>query len=320
MPHEIPLTTAEDIIAVTDAVLARAECSNLDFVCEFADISETQAQNALHMAQELNLIEKDLSQNLYSSDSFLGRLLVSSRNDNHKAAIMRLIIEQYDPYITFKTRYAFTETLDLASKQVKVLYSMTANYKDIKNTIISIATYAMAMINDGASCYKFNNDDVSYIEIVELALKFKANDDNALKQQLGEKIYSYLDRTNVFNPLSDAYSKIQNVNEEAKAIILYAGNAFESFLQQIANEHSISLSGKSGIMQKTDALNAVISKKHRGLISYVGQVRNAADHGADVDEGGKTWEVSEETAYTYPIIIASLIKNICKREEGKLFV
>ena len=62
MPHEITLTTAEDIIAVTDAVLARAECSNLDFVCEFADISETQAQNALHMAQELNLIEKDLSQ------------------------------------------------------------------------------------------------------------------------------------------------------------------------------------------------------------------------------------------------------------------
>ncbi|MGN0364934.1 MAG: hypothetical protein ACI4E5_03230 [Suilimivivens sp.] len=320
MPHEITLTTAEDIIAVTDAVLARAEDSNLDFICEFADISEMQAKNALHMAEELNLIESDSVHSTYSSGSFLGRLLVSSRNDNHKAAIMRLIIEQYETYITLKTRYAFTETLDLASKQEKTLYSMTANYKDIKNTIISIATYVMGMINDGASCYKFNNDDVLYIEIVDLALKFKANDDNALKQQLGEKVYNYIDRTNVFNSLSDAYSKIQNADEEVKAIILYAGNAFESFLQQIASEHSTSLVGKNSILQKADALSGVLSKKHRGMISYIGQVRNAADHGADVDEGGRTWEVSEETAYTYPIIIANLIKNICQREDGRLFV
>lgn len=318
MPHEITLTTAEDIIGVTDAVLAKNENSDVDFICIFADISEHQAGNALRMAKELNLIDYD--QDTYSSNSFLGRLLVSSRNDNHKAAVMRLVIEQYEPYITFKTRYAFTESLDLSSKQVKTLYSMNANARDIKNTIISIATYAKAMINDGASYYKFNQDEVSYIEIVELALKFKANDDNALKQQLGDSSYDFLDRENVINPLSDAYSKMQNADVEAKTIVLYAGNAFESFLQQIADKHSISLSGRNGLMQKTDALNSVLSKKHRGIISYIGQVRNAADHGADSDEGGRTWNISSETAYTYPIVVTNIIKCILERENGILCV
>lgn len=319
MPHEIVFTTAEDIISVTDAVLAKNN-SSLEFICEFADISEHQAINALSMGRELNLIESEESEEVYKSNSFLGRLLVSSRNDNHKAAIMRLLIEQYEPYITFKTRCIYTDTFDLASKQVKTLYSMASTYKDIKNTIISIATYAKAMVNDGASYYKFNEDDVDYIEIVELALKFKANDDSALKCQLGEAVYDYLDRENVFNPLSDAYSKIQNASTELKAIILYAGNAFESFLQQIADGHSISLVGKNGLMQKTDALNCVLSKKHRGMISYIGQIRNAADHGADPEEAGQMWEISEETAYTYPIIVANIIKNIVERENGKLYV
>ena len=107
---------------------------------------------------------------------------------------------------------------------------MNSTYKDIRNAITSMATYSKAMINDGASSYKLNQDDVSYIEILELALKFKANDDNALRQQLGEEVYDFLNRDRVFNPLSDAYSKIQNVTTDSKAPILYAGNAFESFL------------------------------------------------------------------------------------------
>ena len=85
------------------------------------------------------------------------------------------------------------------------------------------------MINDGASSYKLNQDEVSYIEILELALKFKASDDNALRAQLGENVCDYLNTANVFNPLSDSYSKIQNIDTDPNTIILYAGNAFESF-------------------------------------------------------------------------------------------
>lgn len=62
------------------------------------------------------------------------------------------------------------------------------------------------------------------------------------------------------------------------------------------------------------ALSAHISKKHRGMIEFVGQVRNAADHGADPDENNQVWTISNETARIYPCIIAALIKAIFSRD------
>lgn len=319
MPYNIVFSPAEDIVGVVDAILAKPNNCTKDYISDFADISTTQAENALAMAQQLNLIIEE-TDGTYSSGSFLARLIVSSRNDNHKAAIMRLVLEQYEPYIKFKTRYLLNGSMDLASKQVKAIYAMASTYKDIRNTFINIGTYSRALINDGANSYIFNQDDVSYIEILELALKFKANDDNALSNQLGETLCTYLDADKVFKPLSDAYSKIQNFSNDKKSIILYAGNAFESFLQQIADDNSISLVGKNGIGSKADAMNSVLSKKHRGMIHYVNQIRNAADHGADADEGGRVWDISDETAQFYPLIISGLIKDIFAYKNGNLVV
>lgn len=319
MPYNIVFSTAEDIVGVVDAILAKPEICSKEYISDFADLSTIQTDNALLMAQDLDLISKN-PDGTFSSHSFLARLIVSSRNDTHKAAIMRLVLEQYEPYVKFKTRYLFTGSMDLASKQIKVMYSMTSSYKDIRNTIINIGTYSRSLINDGANTYKFNQDEVSYIEILELALKFKANDDNALSNQLGDKVCSYLDTEKVFKPLSEAYSKIQNYSNDKKSIILYAGNAFEAFLQQIANENGVSLTGKTGIGGKSDALNGVLSKKHRGMIHYVIQIRNAADHGTDSDENGQVWDISEDTAQFYPLIITSLIKDIVNYKSGSLIV
>ena len=91
--------------------------------------------------------------------------------------------------------------------------------------------------------------------------------------------------------------------------------AFESFLADFAVRKGVSLSGRNGILQKRDALSAHISKKHRGMIEFVGQVRNAADHGADPDENNQVWTISNETARIYPCIIAALIKAIFSRDD-----
>ena len=52
------------------------------------------------------------------------------------------------------------------------------------------------------------------------------------------------------------------------------------------------------------------------MIDYIGQVRNAADHGSDVDEGNQMWTVSNETAMVYPLIVAIVIKDIYLRDNG----
>lgn len=216
MSYNIVLTTAEDIVAVVDAVIAKGSEAAKDFIAEFTGIAtDDQVLKALQMACELQLIVFDSSRGCYGSPSFLARKLVSASSDEQKAVFMRLILEQYAPYNTFKTRYGFTKSIELACRQTKTLHMMTSNERDVKNTLISIATYAKALKSEGANLY---------------------------------------------------------------------------------------------------ALSAHISKKHRGMIEFVGQVRNAADHGADPDENNQVWTISNETARIYPCIIAALIKAIFSRD------
>ena len=74
------------------------------------------------------------------------------------------------------------------------------------------------------------------------------------------------------------------------------------------------MSGQNGIIQKRNTLAAVISKKRKGMIEYIGQVRNAADHGADKDENGHMRTVTRETALLYPCVVAAVIKDMLQRE------
>lgn len=318
MLFEIVLTTAEDVVAVVDAVHAKpCDCSK-EFVCEFTDLTENQAENALHMAEQLSLISFDRATSQYVGKSFLARLMISANNSEQKASIMRLVFEQYEPFITFKSRFIFTESADVASKQVKALYGMNSSYKDIKNTIINIATYSRTIKDEGANMYQLSPNTNSHIKIIEEALERKVGQANLLIKHLGNEAYDYIDKDTVFAPLSDAYSKANCDSIEVYSTVTFAGNAFESFLAQYAVKKGVSLVGKSGIIPKANALS--FSKKHKGMIEYVGQVRNAADHGADVNEGNKVWEISEETARIYPLIIANLIKAIITRDTGHLFV
>ena len=314
MSYNIVLTTAEDVVAVVDAVVAKGSEASKEFVSEFTGIAtDDQVQKALQMALELQLVTYDAASSCYKSDSFFAKKLCSTSSDEQKAAFMRLILEQYPPYITFKTRYGFCNSIEIACRQTKTIYSMSSNERDIKNTLISIATYAKALKSEGASLYSFvDNDDT--LDIINLALHNAAITENALRSFWGEPLCSFVNDLNVFQPLAEALQKSQAEQIDAKAIIVYAANAFESFLSDIASNRNISLSGRSGIIQKKDALSAYLSKKHRGMIDYIGQVRNAADHGADSEEGNQTWIVSRETAMLFPAVVAILIKDIYLRE------
>ena len=156
MSYNIVLTTAEDIVAVVDAVIAKGSEAAKDFIAEFTGIAtDDQVLKALQMACELQLIVFDSSRGCYGSPSFLARKLVSASSDEQKAVFMRLILEQYAPYNTFKTRYGFTKSIELACRQTKTLHMMTSNERDVKNTLISIATYAKALKSEGANLYSF---------------------------------------------------------------------------------------------------------------------------------------------------------------------
>lgn len=150
--------------------------------------------------------------------------------------------------------------------------------------------------------------------IIEAALRSANITENSLRTYWGENLYTFVNTSNVFAPLVEALQKTHSGTMDVRSIVVCAANAFESFLADFAIRKGVSLSGRNGILQKRDALSAHISKKHRGMIEFVGQVRNAADHGADPDENNQVWTISNETARIYPCIIAALIKAIFSRD------
>jgi len=318
MIYSIVQTTAEDILFVIDAAYAKPEDCDSKFICDFTDLSESQVKNALHMAQEFSLVTFDSNTSTYKGNSSLARLMLSTRTEEQKAAIMWLILDQYEPYRVFKDRLMRNDTLDQAAKKVKAIFDMKLSSSEIKETITNIATYSKAIINNGARNYKLNQDETSHIDILERVLYNKANDNNILLSLLGERIYDDLNKETIIVPLLDAFSKIQATPTDGKSIILYAANAFESFLVQLGSERNISLIGKNGIIAKSNMLS--FSKKHKGMIEYLGHVRNASDHGADPSENNTSWAVYDETAKIYPFVVVNLIKAIKEYENTTLYV
>ncbi len=320
MSFNIVLTTAEDIVAVVDAVCAKAGNANQSFIAQFTGIAtDDQVKKAIHMAVELRLLKYDSSNDMYLVDMFLANKLVMAKTDEQKAAVMKIILEEYEPYKIFKVRYRYTNSIEMACRQIKILFNMNANERDIKNTIVSIATYAKALKSEGANLYSFT-DEMDDMRLLGETYQGLFENVLALKNFYGDTLIAYLNETNVQTPLIEAMQKVKATSIDTKAIIVYASNAFESFLNDYAMQKNISLQGKNGILQKRDALVSVLSKKHRGMIDYIGQVRNAADHGADNDENGQMWSVSVETAIYYPILVATVIKNILLRDSGVIEV
>ena len=203
--------------------------------------------------------------------------------------------------------------------QTKILCSLSSNERDIKNTLISIATYAKALKSEGANLYSFVEEENIY-PLVESNLLESAVSEKSLRDFWGETIYGAVDNTTIVEPLSEAFQKSKAQTPDMRAVIVYAANAFESFLDRYAASHSVSLSGKNGILQKRDALSSCLSKKHRGMIDYIGQIRNAADHGADSEEGGQMWIITKDTMLLYPCVVAITIKNILQRDNGTIEV
>ena len=71
MSFNIVLTTAEDIVAVVDAVCAKDGKADKDFISQFTGIAtDDQVQKATHMAIELKLLKFNSVEGTYATDMF----------------------------------------------------------------------------------------------------------------------------------------------------------------------------------------------------------------------------------------------------------
>lgn len=317
MPRPFAQSTAELVMQVTEAVQANGEADSM-FVQNFCDLSTTQADNALQLAVDLGLLWINVDK--YASANPIVSF-VETPNESRKAALLRVVLESYEPFIVFRNRLSATNSADTAAQQTRAMLEIDAHREEIKDTLISLGTYTSALISQGGGRYTTADHELNN----QLrALAAAANDQAAavaiIRKQIGARA-DQLDRTEVIVPLANALLNATALR--TNDAVADGARAVESFLARLADRLTVSLAGANGINQKLDKFRSGnhLPKKVVEAAKYLGQVRNAADHGVDVDpEVGSVWEIQQTTALQYIYVVCSFISASLEREAGGKFI
>lgn len=318
MPRQFAHTTAEIVVQTVDAVhaLGRAQ---IDSVAIFCDLSRTQVENALISAEDLGLLKK-AGATKYVTASPLARFF-STPGDARKASLMRVVLESYDPFVMFRERLRATQSPDTAAQQTKAALDLQAHREEIKDTLISLGTFAGALTSQGGGRY-VESDELLGQQIDSLAAA--ANDEASAEALVRRTIGGHsdiLDRQEVVLALASALLKSRQ--GDATGTVVDAARAIESFLARLAERMGVNLAGATGINQKLDRFrpNNELPKKVVEAAKYLGQIRNAADHGVDVDpDVGSQWVIQDTTGHHYVSVACSFISAALEREANGRFV
>jgi hypothetical protein len=320
MPYEIFQTTAENVIAATDAALQKPEGVDEALVTVFLNTTPSNARDTLQMAKELSLLKEE-QPGLFVPDAKCGLYLCTAERES-KAAILRYILEQYEPYRTFKARLELTGVVGEAANQTKALHNIGAHHGVISATFIDLGTYTRSLISEGGGLYKPRNDNPkTYLQFLDAVIQDRETATLQVSNRLGQQTVSWIDRQSVLENLITAYQRAAVAEQDPRSPIVHAANAVESFLSQLAAHHAVNVTGANGINAKADRLASAhhLLSKHSFMVKYLGHIRNAADHGVD-SEIGTQWDVSPKTAVEYVHVAQSVISAIVAQINNKYTV
>jgi hypothetical protein len=311
MPRPFSQSTAELTVQVAEAVCIKQGCTS-QFVQDFCDLSGPQAVAALELAADLGLIIK--SGNTFQPESPFIKFLCTP-DESKKAAILRILLESYEPFLQFRERLAATGSVDNAAQQTKILLELDAHREEIKDTLISLGTYAKAIQAEGGGRYTSNTTTLSnqLIDIADSCTNL-AEAEACIRTEIGDYSES-LDRTEVIHPLASALLKARN--DQPTEAVAEAASALESFLARLAGRTGVNLTGATGLNSRLDKFrqNNILPKKVVEAGKYLGQVRNAADHGVDIDpDVGAVWKILDSTGVHYVFVACSFIRACGARE------
>jgi len=304
MTRPFSSATAEQVISAVDAVIVNSHLTPVEFVAEFSDLPKDRAKSALELAQDIGFL--CCTSTGYSINSPLCRFMITS-NQMQKAAVLRLLLESYQPFVVFRERLVATALVDTVAQQTKVALNLDAHREDIKDTLISLGTYSQALVTEGGGRYRpENGPSDNTFHVLAQACKDAAAAEARIREQLGFEVASSVSYDEVIAPLVDGLTRA-NANDPRGAVVS-SGNAVESYLDALAKSLGISLSNAPGINAKLEKFvpGNKLPKKLIAMGKYLGTVRNAADHGIDTDIGA-SWTIRTATGMEYVYVACSFL-------------
>jgi hypothetical protein len=300
------LTTAEHVMSAVEALVVNGGPATIDLIAEFLDTTPANATAALEMAEELGLLSH--SGTTYTAANPLCRFTAIPEQ---KAAVLRILIESYRPFTVFRERLLATADLNRAATATRTVCNLAAHRDVVKETLISLGTYSRALVHEGGGNYQLEAASlVNALQVIASACKDMVIAEGRIRSQLGPAAEAVLapQRDTVIVPLADALVRANN--RDGAGAVQAAGNAVESHITALAGRMGVVLTGTNGIIEKLNRFGVAPRHLPRKLIhigSYLGAIRNAADHGPDPDIGNNSWQIRDATGLEYVFVACSFI-------------
>lgn len=297
-----------------EAVVVNGRATAVDYVAGFADIPEDRAEKALRLAADLGLLTHNSGR--YAAASPLCRMVVT-RNMMQKAAVLRVVLESYEPFVVFRGRLKATDFVSQAAQQTKQALDLDAHRDTIKDTLVNLGTFSHALDTEGGGIYVPAEGPLenSLLAIAQ-GCKDIAAAEAQVRLRMGDRAADIVSRDEVLLPLANAL--LQAASGDARGAVVLAGNALESFLEGLAARLRVNVTGAPGVNAKLDRFAAgnILPRKLIAIGKYLGNVRNAADHGIDPDIGA-AWIIQESTGLELVYVACSFVCSTTALERGE---
>lgn len=311
MPRPFHHATAEQVVIVSEAVVSLGG-GDPAAVVAFTDLPQDTAESALKLAADMGLLSENAG--LYAAASPMCRLLRTPQ-DREKAAILRVTIESYEPFLVFREEHEATNNVTNAAQRTKAKLDLDCHREQVKETLLSLATYSGALTAGQGNTYERDARGLTAL-LDELAAGSReiAEATHTIREELGDAA-GQVDHDQIILPLVAGLRHAAASN--GREAVLHAGIAVENFLTAAATHHATNIAGANGINAKMDRLVQAghYPSKLLNVCKYVGHVRNAADHGADADIGAP-WDILAQTGRNYVFVAALLIRSMLAHRAG----
>ncbi|WP_312362281.1 hypothetical protein [Ensifer sp.] len=304
--------TAEQVVIVSEAVVALNGGDVLS-IAAFTDLPQGTVESALKLAKDIGLLSDNAGQ--YSVASPLCKLLRTPQ-DGEKAAILRVTIESYEPFLVFREELEATSSVTTAAQRTKAKLDLDCHREQVKETLLSLATYAGALTAGQGNTYERDARGLTTL-LDELAAGSRevAEAIHTIRQELGHDAAALVDHDQVISPMAAGLRHA--AAGSGREAILQAGIAIENFLTSVAALHGTNIVGANGVNAKMDRLVQAghYPGKLLNVCKYLGHLRNAADHGAD-GEIGAPWSISPQSGRNYIFVAAVFVRSMISRRLG----
>lgn len=315
MPRPFSQATAEQVIRVSEAAVALQNAADAEAIGRYTDLPTGLTHGALALAVDLGLLEE--IGEVFSPLSPLCKLLRTPQ-DKERAAVLRIVIESFEPFQVFREELEATGDASTAANRTKVRLDLDCHREEIKDTLVSLATFSGALTVVQGNTYERDNKSMGNL-LAELAAGSgeEAAAIYRIRKEIGPQASAVCDHNEVIAPLA-AGARHASGGGAGREAVVNAGNAVESFLNWYGNSVDHPVGGSHGLNAKIESLRQAghLPLKLTNASKYLGHIRNAADHGVD-DQIGAPWDISEATGRNYIFVAAQFIRSVVDYKDGR---